>query len=129
MKAYRKVNVKEYSVACCGEYNISLPDAEGVVEAEETAVDVVEMELIRRDVDELDTHVFETMNGLMGYIVKLKINMVVPVYAGSYEEALRLAEGFLDDMILPAGITCISVGAWDSALTEEKSFLLRCKGA
>lgn len=129
MKPYRKVNVKEYSVACCGEYNISLPDAEDVFEAEETAVDVVEMELIRRDVDELDTHIIETMNSLKGYIVKLKINMVVPVYAGDYEEALRIAESFIDDMILPAGINCISVGAWDSALAEEKSFLLRCKGA
>ena len=129
MKEYRLVKVKDYTVSLSAEYNVSCPDAEDVFDAEDIAIDMVERELILRDVDECDSHIIEETPSLVGYIVKVKTNMVVPVVAGDYEEALRLAEGFIDEMNLPNEINLISVGAWDSALAEEKAYLLRCKGA
>ena len=129
MKEYRFVKVRDYTVSACAEYNVYCPDAEDIFDAEETAIDMIERELILRDVDECDSHIIEENPSLVGYSIRVKVNMVVPVVAGDYEEALRLAEGFLDDMNLPEGISLISVGAWDSALAEEKAYLLRCKGA
>lgn len=129
MNAYRLVKVKDYTVSACAEYNVYCPDAEDVFDAEEKAIDMVEKELVLRDVDECDSYIIDEHPSLVGYSMRVKVNMVVPVVAGDYEEALRLAEGFLDDMNLPEGISLISVGAWDSALAEEKAYLLRCKGA
>ena len=129
MKEYRLVKVKDYTVSACAEYNVSCPDAEDLFDAEDTAIDMVEKELILRDVDEIDSHITEENPSFVGYTIRVKVNMVIPVEAENYEEALRLAEGFLDDMNLPKEINLVSVGAWDSALAEEKAYLLRCKGA
>ena len=129
MNEYRLVKVKDYTVSVCAEYNVSCPDAEDLFDAEDTAIDMVEKELILRDVDEVDSHIMEENPSFVGYTIRVKVNMVVPVVASSYEEALRMAEGFIDEMNLPKEINLVSVGAWDSALAEEKAFLLRCKGA
>lgn len=126
---YRKVIVKDYVVSLNAVYNIHLPDIDDVGEAEEKACDLIQAELEKRDCDELDIYITEDINSLMGYIIKVSINMVVPVVAGNFEEALRLAEGFIADMNMPNGVNLISVGSWDSALSKEKEFLLRCKGA
>ena len=129
MKEYRFVKVKDYTVSACAEYSVYCADAEDVFEAEEQAIEKVETELTKRDVDECDSYIIDEHPSLLGYSMRVKVNMVVPVVAGDYEEALRLAEGFLDDMNLPDEINLVSVGAWDSALAEEKAYLLRCKGA
>ncbi len=129
MKEYRLAKVRDYTVSACAEYSVYCADAEDVFEAEEQAIEKVETELTKRDVEELDSYIIDEHPSLVGFSMRVKVNMVVPVVAGDYEEALRLAEGFLDDMNLPNEINLVSVGAWDSSLAEEKAFLLRCKGA
>ena len=129
MKEYRLVKVRDYTVSACAEYNVYCPDAEDVFESEEQAIEMVETELTKRDVEEIDSHIIDEHPSLVGYSVRIKVNMVIPVVASTYEEALKTAEGFIGNMNLPNEISIISVGAWDSALAEEKEFLLRCKGA
>lgn len=126
---YKKTDVKDYVVSLSAEYNISCPDAEDVFDAEEQAIDTIETELDKRGCEELDTYVIDAMPSIVGRLVKVKVNMVVPVVASGYEEAQGIAESFIDDMNLPGNIAYIGVGTWDSALADERTFLLRCKGA
>ena len=127
---YKKVDCQDYVVSMNAEYNVSVR-GEDITEweAEDKAFDIIREELEKRDVDEIDPHVVEVIGGFGSYIVKVKVNMVVPCVASSYEEAKDVAESYIDGITWADNVAYIGIGAWDSALAEERSFLLRCKGA
>lgn len=126
---YKATNVREYVVALNCEYNVSIPDTDQMVwEAEDEAYDIIEEVLKKNDIDEFDIYTKETMNGL-NYIIKVSVNMVVPAVASDYDEALSVAETYVDNITFPECVHGISIGTWDSQLKEDKGFLMRCKGA
>ena len=127
---YKKVNVRDYVVALNCEYDVSIPDnGQMVWEAEDQAYDIIEEVLKKNDIDEFDIYTKELMNGLTSYIIKVRVNMVVPAVASDYDEAMSVAETYVDDITFPECVRGISIGTWDSQLKEDKSFLMRCKGA
>ena len=126
---YKRTNVKDYVVALNAVYNISRPDTEDLGIAEDEACNIIEEELKKRDIDEIDIYIVEDINSLKGYIIKVSVNMVVPAVASNYDEALSVAESFVDDIEMPECVTGISIGTWDAELKEDRGFLLRCKGA
>lgn len=128
MYKYRRIVVKEYVVSFSAEYNVSC-DAKDIFEAEDVAFNMIESELKKRDVDEIDIYILEEAPSIVGYHLRLKVNMIVPVYASNYEEAFNQAEFFVDGMQMPGNIHLISMEPYDVRLAEEKANLLRCKGA
>jgi hypothetical protein len=128
---YKTTTVHDYVVALNTEYNVSIPDTDQMVwEAEDQAYDIIEEVLKQNDIEEYDIYTAMEMQSLFGgYIIKVKVNMVVPAVAGSYDEALSVAETYVDDITFPECVHGISIGTWDSQLKEDKSFLMRCKGA
>lgn len=127
---YKKVDCQDYVVSMNAEYNVSVRGEDLTCwEAEDEAFNILIDELQKRDVEEIDPHVVEVIGGFGSYIVKCKVNMVVPCVASSYEEAKDVAESFIDGITWADNVAYIGNGAWDSALADEKSFLLRCKGA
>ena len=128
MRKYRMVEIREYVVSLSAEYNVSC-DAEDIYAAEEVAMDTVENELKMRDVEELDSYILEENPSIIGYHIKLKVNMIIPVMAESYEEAMNRAEFFIDKVEMPGNIHLISMEPYDVRFADEKINLLRCKGA
>lgn len=128
---YKTTNVHDYVVALNTEYNVSIPDTDQMVwEAEDEAYDIIEGVLKQNDIEEYDIYTEMEMHNLFGgYIIKVKVNMVVPAVAGSYDEAMSVAETYVDDITFPECVKGISIGTWDAELKEDKSFLMRCKGA
>ena len=130
MAYYRKYDVRDYVVALNCEYNVSVKDdGQMLWEAEDKAYDIIEEVLKQNDIEEYDIYTKETMNGLTDHIIKVSVNMVVPAVATDYDEALSVAETFVDNITFPECVKGISIGTWDSQLKEDKSFLMRCKGA
>lgn len=127
---YKETNVHDYVVALNCEYNVSIPDTDQMVwEAEDQAYDIIEEVLKQNDVDEYDIYTEMEMHSITGYIVKVKVNLVVPAVASDYDEALSEAETYVDNITFPECVHGISIGTWDSQLKEDKGFLMRCKGA
>jgi len=127
---YKETNVHDYVVALNCEYNVSIPDTDQMVwEAEDQAYDIIEEVLKQNDVDEYDIYTEMEMHSITGYIVKVKVNLVVPAVASDYDEALSEAETYVDNITFPECVHGISIGTWDAELKEDKGFLMRCKGA
>lgn len=128
---YRMVNVRGYVVALNAEYNVTISDPDLMIwEAEDQAYDIIEGMLKQYDVDEYDIYTEWEMNSLFGgNIIKVRVNMVVPVEASGYDEALSLAENYVDDFTEPEGVYGISIGVWDAELKADRGMLQRCKGA
>lgn len=124
---YKTTNVHDYVVALNTEYNVSIPDTDQMTwEAEDQAYDIVEEVLKQNDVDEYDIYTAMEMHSLFGgYIIKVKVNMVVPAVASDYDEALSVAETYVDDITFPECVHGISIGVWDAELKEDKGFLRR----
>lgn len=124
---YKKVNVREYVVALNSEYNVSIPDTDQMTwEAEDEAYDIIEEVLKQNDIEEYDIYTAMEMHNLFGgYIIKVKVNMVVPAVATDYDEALSVAETYVDDITFPECVHGISIGVWDAELKEDKGFLRR----
>ena len=125
------VNVRGYVVALNAEYNVTISDPDLMIwEAEDQAYDIIEGMLKQYDVDEYDIYTEWEMNSLFGgNIIKVRVNMVVPVEASNYDEALSLAENYVDDFTEPEGVYGISIGVWDAELKADRGMLQRCKGA
>lgn len=127
---YKKVNVRDYVVALNCVYDVSIPDnGQMLWEAEDQAYDIIEEVLKKNDIDEFDIYTKELMNDLTDHIIKVSVNMVVPAVASDYDEALSVAETYVDNITFPECVHGISIGTWDSQLKEDKGFLMRCKGA
>ena len=128
---YRMVNVRGYVVAVNAEYNVSVNDPDLMTwEAEDKAYDIIEGMLKQYDVDEHDIDTKWEMNSLFGgHIIKVRVNMVVPVEASDHDEALSIAESYVDDFTEPEGVHGISIGVWDAETKEDRGMLQRCKGA
>ncbi len=128
---YRMVNVRGYVVALNAEYNVTISDPDLMTwEAEDQAYDIIEGMLKQYDVDEYDIYTEWEMNSLFGgNIIKVRVNMVVPVEASNYDEALSLAENYVDDFTEPEGVYGISIGVWDAELKADRGMLQGCKGA
>ena len=123
---YKKVNVREYVVALNCEYDVSIQDnGQMLWEAEDQAYDIIEEVLKKNDVEEFDIYTKELMNGLTSYIIKVSVNMVVPAVASDYDEAMSVAETYVDDITFPECVCGISIGTWDSALKEDKDLLYK----
>lgn len=123
---YKKVNVREYVVALNCEFNVSIQDdGQMLWEAEDKAYDIIEEVLKQNDIDEFDIYTKELMNGLTSYIIKVSVNMVVPAVASDYDEAMSVAESYVDDITFPECVHGISIGTWDSALKEDKDLLYK----
>ena len=127
---YKETNVHDYVVALNCEYNVSIPDTDQMVwEAEDQAYDIIEEVLKQNDIEEFDIYTKELMNGLTSHIIKVSVNMVVPAVASDYDEAMSVAETYVDNITFPECVHGISIGTWDAELKEDKGFLMRCKGA
>ena len=127
---YKTTNVHDYMVALNTEYNVSIPDTDQMTwEAEDEAYDIIEEVLKKNDIEEYDIYTKELMNGLTSHIIKVSVNMVVPAVASDYDEAMSVAETYVDDITFPECVHGISIGTWDAELKEDKGFLMRCKGA
>ena len=127
---YKKTNVHDYVVALNAEYNVSIKNEDQMPwEAEDQAYDIIEEVLKKNDVEEYDIYTATEMETFGGYIIKVRVNMVVPAVATDYDEALSEAETYVDNITFPECVHGISIGTWDSARKEEKGFLMRCKGA
>lgn len=127
---YKETNVRDYVVALNSEYNVSIKNEDQMPwEAEDQAYDIIDEVLKQNDVDEYDIYTAMEMETFGGYIIKVRVNMVVPAVATDYDEALSEAETYVDNITFPECVHGISIGTWDSALKEEKGFLMRCKGA
>ena len=124
---YKKVNVRDYVVALNCEYDVSIPDnGQMLWEAEDQAYDIIEEVLKKNDIEEYDIYTEMEMHNLFGgYIIKVRVNMVVPAVASDYDEALSVAETYVDDITFPECVHGISIGVWDAELKEDKCFLRR----
>lgn len=123
---YKTTNVRDYVVALNTEYNVSIPDTDQMVwEAEDEAYDIIEEVLKQNDVDEYDIYTEMEMHSITGYIVKVRVNMVVPAVASDYDEAMSVAETYVDDITFPECVRGISIGTYDAELKEDKGFLRR----
>lgn len=127
MAYYRKYDVRDYVVALNTEYNVSIPDTDQMVwEAEDQAYDIIEEVLKQNDIDEYDIYTKMEMHSLFGgYIIKVRVNMVVPAVASDYDEAMSVAETYVDDITFPECVRGISIGTYDAELKEDKGFLRR----
>lgn len=124
---YKETNVRDYVVALNSEYNVSIPDTDQMVwEAEDQAYDIIEKVLKQNDIEEYDIYTAMEMQSLFGgYIIKVKVNMVVPAVAGDYDEALSVAETYVDNITFPECVRGISIGTWDASLKEDKDLLYK----
>ena len=124
---YKKVNVRDYVVALNSEYNVSIKNEDQMPwEAEDQAYDIIEEVLKQNDIEEYDIYTATEMQSLFGgYIIKVKVNMVVPAVASDYDEAMSVAESYVDDITFPECVHGISIGTWDSALKEDKDLLYK----
>ena len=127
---YKETNVHDYVVALNAEYNVSIKNEDQMPwEAEDQAYDIIEEVLKKNDVEEYDIYTATEMETFGGYIIKVRVNLIVPAVASDYDEAMSVAETYVDNITFPECVHGISIGTWDSALKEEKGFLMRCKGA
>lgn len=124
---YKETNVHDYVVALNCEYNVTIPDTDQMTwEAEDEAFDIIEGVLKQNDIEEYDIYTEMEMHNLFGgYIIKVRVNMVVPAVASDYDEALSVAETYVDDITFPECVHGISIGVWDAELKEDKGFLRR----
>lgn len=123
---YKKVNVRDYVVALNCEYNVSVKDdGQMLWEAEDQAYDIIEEVLKQNDVEEFDIYTKELMNGLTDHIIKVSVNMVVPAVASDYDEAMSVAETYVDNITFPECVHGISIGTWDASLKEDKDLLYK----
>lgn len=124
---YKETSVKDYVVALNTEYNVSIPDTDQMTwEAEDEAYDIIEEVLKQNDIEEYDIYTEMEMHNLFGgYIIKVKVNMIVPAVASDYDEAMSVAETYVDDITFPECVHGISIGVWDAELKEDKGFLRR----
>ena len=124
---YKKVNVRDYVVALNCEYDVSIPDnGQMLWEAEDQAYDIIEEVLKQNDIEEYDIYTAMEMQSLFGgYIIKVKVNMVVPAVASDYDEAMSVAESYVDDITFPECVHGISIGTWDASLKEDKDLLYK----
>ena len=124
---YKTTNVHDYVVALNTEYNVSIPDTDQMTwEAEDEAYGIIEEVLKQNDIEEYDIYTSMEMHNLFGgYIIKVRVNMVVPAVATDYDEALSVAETYVDDITFPECVHGISIGVWDAELKEDKGFLRR----
>lgn len=130
MAYYRKYDVRDYVVALNCTYDVTIQDnGQMLSESEDKAYDIIEETLKKNDIEEIDLYTKETRDSLNGHIIKVSANMVVPAVASDYDEALSVAETFVDNITFPECVKGISIGTWDAELKEDKSFLMRCKGA
>ena len=128
---YKTTNVRDYMVALGTEYNVTIPDTDQMTwEAEDEAYNIIEEVLKKNDIEEYDIYTEMEMHNLFGgYIIKVRVNMVVPAVASDYDEALSEAETYVDNITFPECVSKISIGTWDASLKEDKGLLMRCKGA
>ncbi len=127
---YKVVDTAEYVVSLNTEYRVPVSGSDMAKwQAEDNAYDIIEEMLKQYDIDEYDIYTATETNTNDGYIIKVKVNMVVPAVATSYDEALDVAESYVDNFTLPDGVAGVSIGTWDAELKEDKGFLMRCKGA
>lgn len=128
---YKETNVHDYVVALNAEYNVSIKNEDQLPwEAEDQAYDIIEEVLKKNDVEEYDIYTATEMETLFGgYIIKVKVNLIVPAVASDYDEAMSVAETYVDNITFPECVHGISIGTWDAELKAEKGFLVRCKGA
>ena len=127
---YKVVNAKEYVVALNCTYDVTIQDnGQMLSESEDKAYDIIEETLKKNDIQEIDLYTKETRNGLTDHTIKVSVNMVVPAVASDYDEALSVAETYVDDITFPECVHGISIGTWDATLKEDKDMLMRCKGA
>ena len=124
---YKETNVRDYVVALNSEYNVSIPDTDQMVwEAEDQAYDIVEEVLKQNDIEEYDIYTAMEMQSLFGgYIIKVKVNMIVPAVASSYDEAFSEAETYVDNITFPECVRGISIGTWDASLKKDKDLLYK----
>lgn len=124
---YKKVNVRDYVVALNSEYNVSIPDTDQMTwEAEDEAYGIIEEVLKKNDIEEYDIYTAMEMHNLFGgYIIKVKVNMVVPAVASDYDEALSVAETYVDNITFPECVHGISIGTWDASLKKDKDLLYK----
>ena len=128
---YKTTNVRDYMVALGTEYNVTIPDTDQMTwEAEDEAYNIIEEVLKKNDIEEYYIYTEMEMHNLFGgYIIKVRVNMVVPAVASDYDEALSEAETYVDNITFPEWVGKISIGTWDAELKEDKGLLMRCKGA
>lgn len=123
---YKKVNVRDYVVALNCTYDVTIQDnGQMLWEAEDQAYDIIEEVLKKNDIDDFDIYTKELMNGLTSYIIKVSVNMVVPAVASDYDEAMSVAETYVDDITFPECVRGISIGTWDASLKEDKDLLYK----
>ena len=124
---YKETNVRDYVVALNSEYNVSIKNEDQMPwEAEDQAYDIIEEVLKQNDIEEYDIYTAMEMQSLFGgYIIKVKVNMVVPAVAGDYDEALSVAETYVDNITFPECVRGISIGTWDASLKEDKDLLYK----
>ena len=124
---YKATNVRDYVVALNSEYNVSIPDTDQMTwEAEDEAYDIIEEVLKKNDIEEYDIYTAMEMHNLFGgYIIKVRVNMVVPAVATDYDEALSEAETDVDNITFPECVSKISIGTWDASLKEDKDLLYK----
>ena len=83
---YKATNVREYVVALNSEYNVSIKNEDQMPwEAEDQAYDIIEEVLKQNDVDEYDIYTAMEMETFGGYIIKVRVNLVVPAVATDYD--------------------------------------------
>lgn len=124
---YKETNVRDYVVALNSEYNVSIPDTDQMVwEAEDEAYDIIEEVLKKNDIEEYDIYTAMEMHNLFGgYIIKVKVNLIVPAVASDYDEAMSVAETYVDNITFPECVHGISIGTWDASLKEDKDLLYK----
>lgn len=124
---YKATNVHDYVVALNCEYNVSIPDTDQMTwEAEDEAYDIIEEVLKKNDIEEYDIYTAMEMHNLFGgYIIKVKVNLIVPAVASDYDEALSEAETYVDNITFPECVSKISIGTWDASLKEDKDLLYK----
>lgn len=124
-KVYRRRNIQGYTVALSAEYT-AMVCAETMWEAEDCAYDPIEATLKQNDVEDIDIHIIEEHRSYWvgdEYELKLKVNMVIPVEAESYQDAWDCAVEFVENITMPEGIELESTAQIDMTLAEEKAYL------
>ena len=118
-------NAREYTVALSAEYTVCVC-AETIWEGEELAFDLVENALKQADIEEVDTHIKEEhASRWVGdeYEYRLKINMVIPVFAMDYTDAWNCAVNHVESITLPDGVELECTEEIDMTLAEDSGFL------
>ena len=118
-------NAREYTVALSAEYTVVVC-AETIWEGEDLAMDLVENALKQADIEEVDTHITEEHKLFFvddEFEYKLKVNMVIPVFAMDYTDAWNCAVNHVESITMPDGVELECTEEIDMTLAEDSGFL------